>query len=136
MHDQENQKNLLMAIVLSMAVLFAWQFFYAAPHEQERQARIRQEQAAKAKEQGVSGSQTASPQAGAPQRADQPQQPGAVPAPSVAGAPAVTRQGALDASPRVGIQTPSLIGSISLKGGRIDDLVLAKYRETVDPKSA
>jgi YidC/Oxa1 family membrane protein insertase len=135
MHDQENQKNLLMAIVLSMAVLFAWQFFYAAPHEQERQARIRQEQAAKAKEQGVGGSQTASPQTGAPQKADQPHQPGAVPAPSGGGAPAVTRQGALDASPRVGIQTPSLIGSISLKGGRIDDLVLAKYRDTVDPKS-
>jgi YidC/Oxa1 family membrane protein insertase len=134
MHDQENQKNLLLAIVLSMAVLFAWQFFYAAPHEQERQARIRQEQAAKPKEQPVSGSQTASPQT-APQKADQPQRPGAVPAPSVAGAPALTRQGALDASPRVGIQTPSLIGSVSLKGGRIDDLVLAKYRDTVDPKS-
>ena len=42
-------------------------------------------------------------------------------------------QGAIDASPRVGIRTPSLQGSISLKGGRIDDLVLAQYRETVMP---
>ena len=33
------------------------------------------------------------------------------------------------------IETPSLQGSIDLKGGRIDDLALAKYRETVDPKS-
>ena len=33
------------------------------------------------------------------------------------------------------IETPSLRGSIALAGGRIDDLVLAKYRETVDPKA-
>ena len=37
MQDQDNQKNLIIAIVLSMAVLFGWQFFYAAPKEQERQ---------------------------------------------------------------------------------------------------
>jgi YidC/Oxa1 family membrane protein insertase len=35
----------------------------------------------------------------------------------------------------VHIETPSLSGSISLKGGRIDDLSLVKYRETVDPSS-
>ena len=33
------------------------------------------------------------------------------------------------------IETPSVAGSIALKGGRIDDLALIKYRETVDPKS-
>ena len=37
--------------------------------------------------------------------------------------------------PRVKIDTPRLAGSISLKGGRIDDLALVQYRETVDPKS-
>jgi YidC/Oxa1 family membrane protein insertase len=35
----------------------------------------------------------------------------------------------------VRIETPSLSGSISLKGARIDDLSLVKYRETVDPTS-
>src|SRR5262249_52908888 len=32
-------------------------------------------------------------------------------------------------------ETPSVIGSISLKGARIDDLSLVKFRETVDPNS-
>jgi YidC/Oxa1 family membrane protein insertase len=62
-----------------------------------------------------------------------PQQ-GTVPAPAVA--PALDRQAAVAAGPRVRIETPSLTGSIPLKGGRIDDLVLTKYRETVDPASA
>jgi YidC/Oxa1 family membrane protein insertase len=47
----------------------------------------------------------------------------------------VTRQAALDTSPRLPIDTPSVKGSIALKGGRIDDVVLAKYRETVEPNS-
>ena len=33
------------------------------------------------------------------------------------------------------IQTPSLAGSINLRGGRIDDVLLKNYHETVDPKS-
>jgi YidC/Oxa1 family membrane protein insertase len=47
----------------------------------------------------------------------------------------MTREEALAQSPRVPIQTPRLGGSIALKGGRIDDLSLTQYRETVDPKS-
>jgi YidC/Oxa1 family membrane protein insertase len=36
---------------------------------------------------------------------------------------------------RVKIDTPRLHGSIDLDGGRLDDLTLATYHETVDPKS-
>ncbi len=50
-------------------------------------------------------------------------------------AQAASRAAALKLSPRVRIETPSLQGSIDLKGGRIDDLALSKYHETVDPKS-
>ncbi len=76
-----------------------------------------------------------------------PGQPGAVPAPGPGGTPAVapgpaggpaqalTRDAALKQSARIPIETPSLQGSIALKGGRIDDLSLLKFRETVDPKS-
>jgi YidC/Oxa1 family membrane protein insertase len=46
-----------------------------------------------------------------------------------------SRSSILAASPRVRIDTPTVNGSISLKGGRVDDLSLMKYRETVDPNS-
>ena len=58
--------------------------------------------------------------------------PGAA-APSVANA--ASRETVVAASPRIAIQTPRLHGSVDLKGGRIDDLSLEQYRETVDPNS-
>jgi len=133
MYDKESQKNLLLAIVLSVAVLLGWQVFYAGPklkEEQERRQRIQQEQAqAQVKEQP--GAPKATPGA-APTTAPQPgtRAPSSVPV-----APAATREAALKDGERIAIDTPSLKGSIALRGGRIDDLVLAKYRETVDPKS-
>src|SRR5207302_1492500 len=62
------------------------------------------------------------------------------PATSTANAPAqaasiVSRDAAIAATPRVKIDTPRLTGSIALKGARIDDLALVKFRETVDPSS-
>jgi YidC/Oxa1 family membrane protein insertase len=46
-----------------------------------------------------------------------------------------SRGEALAAAPRVRIETPRVTGSITLKGGRIDDVSLNDYHETVDPKS-
>ena len=82
----------------------------------------------------------ASTPAAGQQRRQRPAQPGAPPGsrPSRAAAGRArpsTRAAALAASPRVPIATDSLQGSIALKGGRIDDLALVKFRETVDPKS-
>jgi YidC/Oxa1 family membrane protein insertase len=123
--DPDSQKNLLIAIVLSVGVLLAWQMFYAGPkmkEEQERRQRIQQEQT---QVQGQPGAPAATPGTSP--------QPG-VPAAGVAAA-APTRAAAVATSARVPVETPSLRGSIALVGGRIDDLVLRKYRETVDPKS-
>ena len=47
----------------------------------------------------------------------------------------MSRDQALAQSERVKIDTPSLKGSINLTGGRIDDLLLADYHETVEPTS-
>ena len=45
------------------------------------------------------------------------------------------RSEVLSRANRITIDTPRLRGSISLLGGRIDDLTLADYRETLDPNS-
>jgi YidC/Oxa1 family membrane protein insertase len=119
-----DQKNTLLAIVLSALVLIGWQVFFGMPQlEKQKQAQQQQQQT-----QQPPGVQ---PPAGTPQPAGPtPQMPG-----QPAAAPVQTREAALAASPRLRIETPSLSGSISLKGGRIDDLSLVKYRETVDPTS-
>jgi YidC/Oxa1 family membrane protein insertase len=130
----ENNRNFLMAIILSVAVLLAWQAFYNGPKQRElesqRQQQAPQEQASKPPQPGT----TPAP---APTADGSPPTPSASPgAPSIAPAPAGTdRKTALAATRRVAVETPRLSGSISLMGGRIDDLVLTKYRVTVKPTS-
>ena len=126
-----DNKNTILAIALSALVLIAWQFFFAMPQEKARQEKLQAEQLAQKQQAPTQQSQPGQP-------AQVPAQPGAAQVPGQAAAPAaapVTRDAALAASPRVPIATDSLQGSIALKGGRIDDLALVKFRETVDPKS-
>jgi len=115
-----NNKNVLLAIALAAAVLFAWQYFVATPAMKQEQAR----QAALSKqEKNKSGSPAA---------------PGTAPSiPGIAAPSAhLGRDAALKAGgARVAIDTPMVDGSILLKGAKFDDLRLKKYRETVDPKS-
>ncbi|MBX9759332.1 MAG: membrane protein insertase YidC, partial [Beijerinckiaceae bacterium] len=60
--------------------------------------------------------------------------PGA-PAPAPLAVQGATREQALAGVPRVRIDTPALTGSINLRGGRIDDVRLRNYRETIQPGS-
>ena len=125
-----DQKNTILAIVLSALVLIGWQIYFGLP-QMEKQKQIQQQQA-----QDRSQQPPPLPQQGGTTQA--PATPGAAPQATQPGAVAaqpMTRDAALAASPRVRIETPSLSGSIALKGGRIDDLSLVKYRETVDPNS-
>jgi YidC/Oxa1 family membrane protein insertase len=130
-----DSKNTILAIVLSAIVLIVWQYFFAIPQEKARQEQLAQQQQAQKLNPPAPGqSNSSAPAAPLPGAAGAPPQvPGAAPATAV-GAP-VTRDAAIAASPRVQIATESLQGSIALKGGRIDDLALVKFRETVDPKS-
>ena len=111
------QKNLLIAIVLSIGILVAFQFAFERMHPTPPP-----------KPANAPTAPAATPAAPAPQAV--PGAPGAAAVPE-AQAPAV----APAEQPRVKIDTPSLEGSIDLIGGRIDDLKLVKYHETVDPKS-
>jgi YidC/Oxa1 family membrane protein insertase len=120
-----DQKNLFLAIAVSLAILLGWQFFFEGPRreaqlaEQARQAELAQ--------QAAPGGQTA------------PARPG-VPLPSVIGTDGADggvqpRSAAIAASRRVPLQSASLSGSINLENGRIDDVVLRNFRESVDPTS-
>ncbi|MFZ0195196.1 MAG: membrane protein insertase YidC [Pseudolabrys sp.] len=121
-----DNKNTILAIVLSALVLLGWQYFFAVPQEKARQEQL---QAQQQKQTVPTPGQVGQP----PAQSGTPEVPGQTNAPAAA-AP-VTREAALAGSPRVSIATDSLQGSIALKGGRIDDLALLKFRETVDPKS-
>ena len=44
MQHDDNQKNLLIAIVLSIGVLLFWQFYYAGPKMQQERERIARQQ--------------------------------------------------------------------------------------------
>jgi YidC/Oxa1 family membrane protein insertase len=103
--DDQN-KNLILATVLSFVVILVWFLLFPPPEPT--------------------------------------QPPLTSPAVTSAAAPAAAVDGAgseatsPDAAPeaaRVAIETPRVTGSISLAGGRIDDLLLKDYRVTIDPES-
>ncbi|MFZ1047390.1 MAG: membrane protein insertase YidC [Pseudolabrys sp.] len=124
-----DNKNTILAIVLSALVLIGWQFFFAMPQEKARQEQLQGQQ----QKQGAPAPSQPGQTPPAPAQSGTPQIPGQAATPTAA-AP-VNRAAALAASPRVPIATDNVQGSIALKGGRIDDLALVRFRETVDPKS-
>ena len=134
------QRNLIFAVVASVAILLAYEYLYEVPRLESLQ---------RAQEQSdVSGQKAAGQKAvparpgGAPDAA-RPPVPGAPPSPN-APAPelrrsenrAESRATALAAMPRLAIRSARLKGSISLAGARIDDLTLSDYRETLEEDSA
>jgi YidC/Oxa1 family membrane protein insertase len=127
-----DNRNTILAVILSGLVLIGWQYFFNIPQmEKQRAAQLAQTQTTTPAQN--SGS-TAAPQASPLPSANAPAT--NAPANVASGSPAtVSRETAIAATPRVRIDTPRLSGSISLKGARIDDLSLVKFRETVDPTS-
>ncbi len=129
-------KNLILAIVLSVVILIGFQL--VADRLLPQPTSPQPSPGA-----GSSEGQGPSPDGAV---APTPAQPGAV-APGVAppGAPSAptpvtepagrARSDVIAATPRVRINTPELHGSIALIGGRVDDLTLVNYRETIDPNS-
>jgi YidC/Oxa1 family membrane protein insertase len=127
-----DNKNTIIAIVLSAIVLIAWQYFVGLPQQQKAQQEQLQSQQLKQTAQPGQAPQPGQPPQ-VPTKAGAPQPPGQTGEAS-AGTPE-SRSAALKASPRIPIKTDSIEGSIALRGGRIDDVSLVKFHETVNPKS-
>lgn len=104
-----DSKNLILAVALSVLVLVGWTW---AANKYFPTANPPSSKIVNGKQQPV---QQAQPQPAAPStpRAIQ------------------TVSAALSSGPRVSIRTPSLLGSINLKGAQIDDLLLLKQRQTL-----
>ncbi|MBS0272138.1 MAG: membrane protein insertase YidC [Proteobacteria bacterium] len=100
-----DQKNLIIAAVLSVAILFGFQYLFPS-----------------------------TPQKGANQQTEQ-QAPLPQPTPQPASQTMTREEGLKIAPRRLLIQSESVKGSINLEGALLDDLTLVKYRETVDPQS-
>src|SRR5215213_604600 len=138
-----DNKNTIIAIVLSAIVLLGWQYFVGMPQmERQRQEAVlkQQQQAQQAPAPGQPGAPTGptAPTTSVPGQPGAPPAPGGLTVPGTATPAQVqtqTRAAVLAASPRITIDTPRLKGTIALKGARVDDLALVQYRETVDPKS-
>jgi YidC/Oxa1 family membrane protein insertase len=119
-----DNKNFILAIILSSLIIFAWQYFYAAP-QIEKQKRVQEQ---------TQQTEQAQPQAPAQTQGSTP---GVMPQPpgTPQGAQVQPREQVVQSSARVAIDTPSLSGSINLKGAQLDDLKLKRYHETVDSRS-
>lgn len=107
-------KNVLLAVILSTAILIGWSFYFENPEEAQRK---------RAEIQGKTETQTSIQKPEAPQPS------------KVNPAKSISRNEALKESDRVLIENKNLSGSISLRGALIDDIILKNYRETLDPNS-
>jgi YidC/Oxa1 family membrane protein insertase len=105
--EEQNNKNLILAMVLSAVVMIVWFIFFPPPEAPVDTATP----AATTTETPVATTATTEPAQGQ------------IETPAVADAP------------RLKIETNTLSGSISLRGARIDDLSLKTYRETLAPNS-
>ena len=107
----ESNRNSTIFMICAVALVFAYEFLVMEPAEKRKAA----------------AAQAAAAQLAA---AHPSLAPNGQPAPVF-----LPRAQAEAISPRVKIDTPSLTGSVALKGAQIDDLFLKGYHVTVDPKS-
>jgi len=110
----EDNRNLIMAVVLAALVLLGWNYFVAMPQERQAQLAHQAQLAQAEKQKPVAQTQAVTGNVGHLSRAA-----------------ALASGGA-----RIAVDTPSVDGSLRLKGARFDDLRFKNYHDTTNPKSA
>ncbi|RFU12955.1 membrane protein insertase YidC [Rhodobacteraceae bacterium W635] len=119
MEDQNQTKNLILAMALSMGVILIWSIMFPPETPPDDPNETGSEAVSVADE-------TAPEVALVPPSAD--------PA-DTSNTATDTAPEALSETPRIEIDTPGLMGSIALTGGRLDDLLLRNYTQELDPDS-
>ena len=114
-------RNLIMAVALSMIVLLGWQIFVIQP-EMEKEAAEQERIAAQMAQSAATANDSGQPSASA-----------------ASGTPAIINNTApakaVDTAKRIVIDAPLVRGSFSVRGVRLDDVVLTSYNETLDENS-
>ena len=107
-------RNLILAIILSVGVLFIWSFFFEAPEQEMLNGEIESGDVSEvnSNELDMEAIDEIERSLGITENDN------------------IGLDEALIANKRVKIETDSIVGSINLKGLRIDDIVLKKYNET------
>ncbi len=107
-------RNVIIAVILSTAILIGWSMYFENPDEAQRK---------RLELQGKTETQTNIQKPETPQTAKTNPTKG------------ISRSDALKETDRVLIENSNLSGSISLRGALIDDIILKNYRETLDKSS-
>ena len=107
-------RNLILAIILSVGVLFIWSFFFEAPEQEMLNGEMESGDVSEvnSNELDMEAIDEIERSLGITENDN------------------IGLDEALSADKRVKIETNSIVGSINLKGLRIDDIVLKKYNET------
>ena len=112
-------RNLILAIVLSIGVLFIWSFFFEAPEQQNLDEFSLDEEVSEVNSDELNMEAIAEIEDSL----------------GIDNANTIDLSEALSKDQRVNINTQSISGSINLKGLKIDDIVLKKYNETQEEES-
>lgn len=117
----ENQRNVILAMVLMALMLVGWdlgmRYYYPQPAKP------------------AAGAPATSGAAPAPAATPKPNREGGLQAPADVALEKQDLAQALAAGHRIPVDAPGLKGSINLLGGLVDDLTLARHRETLDKNS-
>ena len=114
-------RNLIMAVALSMIVLLGWQMLVIQP-EMEREAAEQKQIATEMANSSIGAQVTGQPVVSA------------VTGTPTVGEGAVTPK-SVETAKRIAIEAPLVRGSFSLRGARLDDVILTGYKESLDGDS-